>query len=352
MVSIPPHYPFLTRLTLDLWQSGALPNVRDMHIEPEYGRVGRIVYQDGSVRWLRGANVDANRYGASELANDKGHTKFFLQHLGYHTPPGRSFLMPHFAHHVDQYIGRYGKTDHATTDDILSYIDDALGGYPCFLKPHDGAQGKGVYKCYNAADVQAALATYAEQRLKIVLVEADAKWPDYRIVVYGDEMVACYARLPLRIVGDGIATVAQLMQQRDADMTQKGRSARVTLDDDRIRNKLTQTGLMPDDVLAAGQVVALHDVANLSAGGEGIDLTAHIHDHWRELAIQVTRDMGLTLCGVDIACADINDPQAAYHLIELNASPSLSHYAKISDDTMQRVRDFYGRLLNMPRAKT
>ena len=85
----PPHYPFITRVLIELFESGSLPNVASIQIEPVYGYVGRIVYRDGKVRFFRGSSMGVNRLGASEIARDKGYTKFFLEQLGYATPRGQ-----------------------------------------------------------------------------------------------------------------------------------------------------------------------------------------------------------------------------------------------------------------------
>jgi len=81
-LEIKPHYPFVTRILLDLFQSSELPNVREVDIELEYGHAGRIVYQNGSIQMFRAAKLGINSLGASEIANDKGYAKYFLDVLG------------------------------------------------------------------------------------------------------------------------------------------------------------------------------------------------------------------------------------------------------------------------------
>ena len=54
--SVPPqpqaknHYPYITRVLLELFAAGSLPNVVTVQVEPVYGYAGRIVYRDGAVR--------------------------------------------------------------------------------------------------------------------------------------------------------------------------------------------------------------------------------------------------------------------------------------------------------------
>ena len=89
-----PHYPFITKLLIDLFNEGELPNIVSVDVEPTYGYVGRMTYRDGAVRFFRGSSMGINRLGASEVARDKGYTKYFLDRLGYRTPTGRVFLLP------------------------------------------------------------------------------------------------------------------------------------------------------------------------------------------------------------------------------------------------------------------
>src|SRR5262249_13410924 len=85
-LEVKPHYPFVTKTLISLWQCGEPPNVREVTIEPNYGYVSRIVYHDGSVQMVRDTKLGLNSLGASEIAKDKGYTKYFLASLGYHTP--------------------------------------------------------------------------------------------------------------------------------------------------------------------------------------------------------------------------------------------------------------------------
>ncbi|MBC8170224.1 MAG: hypothetical protein H7X77_01070, partial [Anaerolineae bacterium] len=89
-----PHYLYVTRVLLDLYNAGELPNIASLEIEPDYGYVGRIVYQNGSVRLFRGTNLDVNLNGAAEIARDKGYTRYFLHNLGYQVAPGKVFVLP------------------------------------------------------------------------------------------------------------------------------------------------------------------------------------------------------------------------------------------------------------------
>jgi glutathione synthase/RimK-type ligase-like ATP-grasp enzyme len=71
-----------------------------------------------------------------------------------------------------------------------------------------------------------------------------------------------------------------------------------------------------------------------------------MHPTYRKLATDITKQMGLRFCGVDILTrGDITKPCRDYVVIEINASPGLDRYAAHSAKTRKRVEDIYYRLL-------
>lgn len=337
-----PHYPFITKLLIELFNEGNLSNVQQIHIEPVYGYVGRIVYHNGAVRFFRGSSLGINRLGASEVARDKGYTKHFLQSLGYRTPPGKVFLFPRFVELIDRNLGRFGFGGYDHVEAVLAFIDESLG-YPCYLKPNEGSQGRGIECCRTAGEVRAALENFAEQGAFKVIVEKAVPHPDYRVVVMGDEIISCYLRKPLELIGDGTSNIDALFQARQVRFEEQGRDTVLNLIDPRIESSLQRLGWNRDTILDAGQVWRVYDVSNLSVGGDSEDYTETIHPYWRHLCIKITADMGLRICGVDLACESITDAAADYSILEINAAPGLDNYAATGAAQASRVRDLYRR---------
>ncbi len=77
-----------------------------------------------------------------------------------------------------------------------------------------------------------------------------------------------------------------------------------------------------------------------------MDVTETMHESYRRLAINVTADMGLRLCGVDLLCPDIVKPLSREHVVlETNAAPGLDHYASTGKRQMKIVEDLYMQVL-------
>ncbi len=343
-----PYYTYVTRLLIDLYQSGDLPNVRLLDIEPTFGYVGRVEYHDGSVRMFRATNIGINTNGATEISRDKAYTKYFLQKLGYQVTPGRAFEMPHYHDLIKRNLSRYGFSNFSHVNQIESYIE-SIGGYPCFIKPNEESQGKGVYKCHDQADLHDALAEYHQEHYRVILVEKLIPYPDYRVLLFDDELIACYRRHPLTITCDGASSIRLLIEEKQYELKSHGRPVVLKAEDPRIAGKLMRDyGFTLDSIPSRGHQIELYDVSNLSTGGWAEDFTDRIHPYWVQLAATITQQMGLRLCGLDLACADITDPNADYTIIETNAAPGLDNYASMGPAQEAVVRDLYGRIFNEP----
>ncbi len=88
--------------------------------------------------------------------------------------------------------------------------------------------------------------------------------------------------------------------------------------------------------------IFLLDNANLSGGGDSVDVTSSIDSFYKKSAIQITKDMGLRLCGVDIMIDEDGD---GWHVIEINSAPGLDHYAAIGAKQNKIVEDLYLQVL-------
>lgn len=92
-------------------------------------------------------------------------------------------------------------------------------------------------------------------------------------------------------------------------------------DDPRILRNLRRRGLTLKSVPERGVCVYLLDNANLSTGGDSVEVM-EVHPHFRDLAVRLTADMGLRLCGVDLMVeGDIAAVPDRYWVLEINAAP-------------------------------
>jgi D-alanine-D-alanine ligase-like ATP-grasp enzyme len=178
-----------------------------------------------------------------------------------------------------------------------------------------------------------------------MVIEQFQEGNDYRIVVLDDEVISVYQRIPLNVVGDGKSSISELVMQKQDVFTTIGRGESIDLADERIQMILTRKHLTLDSVLPLGEQVSLLDNANLSTGGDSKDFTDEVHKDFKKLAVNITKDMGLRFCGVDVITADITKPINHYSVIEINGAPGLDNYALIGEEQTKRVEDLYVKIL-------
>jgi D-alanine-D-alanine ligase-like ATP-grasp enzyme len=303
-------------------------------IEPEWNVVGQIIFKNGRKRYFRHSTLDLNPVGASDIAKDKDYANFFMKKMGYPTVPGKTFFSKHWA----RTIGSERGVD-------AGYRYACAKGFPVFVKPNSGSQGSGVAKVHTKKEFYRAMGA-AFRSDRVVLVQSPVPGRDYRIVVLDDKIISAYERIPLNVSGNGASTVGQLLVQKQKRFMAAGRDTVINAQDKRTREILLRRGISMRSVVPCGQCVYLLDNANLSTGGDSMDVTGSIHPGFKKIAIQLTRDMGLRMCGVDlIVDGTIAEPPKRYWVLEVNAAPGLDHYVATGKKQQKIVEDMYLEVL-------
>jgi cyanophycin synthetase len=222
-------------------------------------------------------------------------------------------------------------------------------GYPVVVKPFNANHGRGVSThLTDEAAVSAAFAN-ASEHSDSVLVESFIPGLDHRMLVVDGQLVAVARREPGHVVGDGRQTVAELVEQVNAD-PRRGIGHEKVLTrlelDYQAERLLARRGYRPDSVPADGEVVYLRSTGNLSTGGTAIDLTDAVHPDNREMAVRAVLALGLDVAGVDFLTTDI---ARSYHevggaICEVNAAPGFRMHVQPSEG---RARDVAGPVIDM-----
>ena len=303
-------------------------------IEPEWGIVGQITFKNGQRRYFRYSSLDLNPLGASEIAKDKDFANFFMTEMGYPTIPGRTFFSDDWARSI-----------HSRRNIDAAYRYARELGFPVIVKPNSGSQGVGVTLVYNKRQFYRAMG-FIFKRDRVALVQRLVQGRDYRVVVLDDRVISAYERIPLNVIGDGHSTIRRLLNEKQRRFIASSRDTAIKPKDPRMAEKLERQGLSFRSIPKKGERVYLLDNANLSAGGDSVDVTNQIHPDFQTIAMNLTRDMGLRLCGVDLMIdGNISQEPATYHILEINAAPGLDHYAKTGRQQKKIVEDLYLQIL-------
>lgn len=249
---------------------------------------------------------------AVELACDKEGTKNILGNAGVPVPKGT----------VIEYL-----------DELEQAIAD-VGGFPIVIKPLDGNHGRGItININNWSEAESAydLASKAS-KTRSVIVEQFYQGNDHRILVINGKVVAVAERVPAHVVGNGKATIRELIDITNQDPRRGNGHDNVLTKivvDQTSKAVLAKQGYSLDSVLPAQNTAYLRATANLSTGGVAIDRTDEIHAENIWLAQRVAKIIGLDIAGIDIVTSDISRPLRDTNgvIVEVNAAPGFRMHA-------------------------
>jgi len=256
-------------------------------------------------RKIQAAEIDRTGAIAEAIAQDKELTKKLLDAAGVPVPHGRVAL---------------------DADDAWAAALEI--GLPVVIKPKDGNQGKGVTVNITTREQMHAGFVAASAFRDDILVERYLPGNDFRLLVVGGKMVAAARRDPPQVIGDGVKTVGQLVEQVNLDPRRgNGHSTPLTkirFDDIALASLATQ-GYAADSVPPLGRRVILRNNANLSTGGAATDVTDDVHPEVAARAVAAAHMVGLDVCGVDLVCDSVLRPIEEQHggVVEVNAAPGL-----------------------------
>lgn len=214
-------------------------------------------------------------------------------------------------------------------------------GWPVVIKPLDGNHGRGVTTgVSDEAGLRAAF-ELAVRHSRRVIVEQMLQGRDHRFLVIGGRVEAIAERVPASVTGDGVRTVAELVELANQD-PRRGQGhenvmTRIVIDQ-AVTDRLARMGLDLTSVAAEGQTVELRDTANLSTGGSAIDRTEVAHPDNIAIAEQAAAVIGLDVAGIDFLIPDVTRSVRGTGggIVEVNAAPGFRMHLAPSEG---RARD-------------
>jgi cyanophycin synthetase len=256
-------------------------------------------------RRIQAAEIDTTGAVAEQIAQDKQLTKRLLSAAGVPVPDGRP---------VDD------------AEDAWAAMTEI--GSAVVVKPRDGNQGKGV--AVNVVDrdhLEVAYAAATEISSQ-VMIERFIPGNDFRLLVVGNQLVAAARRDPPHVIGDGVRTIRDLVDEINTD-PRRGDGHATALTKIRIDElalaRLAIQGYTADSIPNKGARVILRNNANLSTGGTATDVTDDVHPELAARAVEAAKMVGLDIAGVDIVCESVVRPleQQGGGVVEVNAAPGL-----------------------------
>lgn len=200
-------------------------------------------------------------------------------------------------------------------------------GYPVVLKPRYGNQGRGVV--VNIRDERTLLKEYniLKNTYNELMIEKYIEGDDYRVLLVDYKVVAVSRRVPPEIIGDGLKTVHELIEELNCD-PRRGDDHEKPLTKVKITSELlfylSSKGITLNTVLNKGDSLRIRDNANLSTGGISIDYSDKISKYNCTICERAAKAISLDVCGIDLCSKDLSKPlEEEGIIVEVNAAPGI-----------------------------
>jgi D-alanine-D-alanine ligase-like ATP-grasp enzyme len=153
---------------------------------------------------------------------------------------------------------------------------------------------------------------------RYVSVEKHLSGSVCRATVVGNKLAGFFEAHPPRVIGDGISTISELVEKRNA--RKPGRVSNIVVTDEH-RHFLRRQGISPDSVLEKGRTIDLSHRTGRLFGGETRELLDTVHPKLRDYAERAAKTLNVPLVGFDLIIKNPeSDPDAQeWGIIEANS---------------------------------
>lgn len=194
------------------------------------------------------------------------------------------------------------------------------------LKPTDSTHGKNVFvNVQGRREFKQVYRHIAAEHKGGVLVEEFSDGVEHRCLLVKDKLVAVTRRRPASVLGDGVKTVAELVEEknRDRGVIHKPLEIGPAGEQELARQRHKPTSIPPKGVR-----IYLRRTTNIHTGGDAIDATDDLSDRTVELIEAASRAIpGANVIGLDVLIDECAGDEGV-RFIEMNLAPMISmhHY--------------------------
>jgi D-alanine-D-alanine ligase-like ATP-grasp enzyme len=263
---------------------------------------------------------------AKEITGDKTKTHSLAKLLGIATP--------------DTVIIPYESTDISQAILLLDSHSQLV------VKPHNGHQSKGVFLgIENYSQLENAVKKTVSNEQSAV-VQEQFTGEEVRFSVIDGEVRAALLRQKPHVVGNGIDTVAQLIEKENVD--------RKNISSSMVTYPLLDEKLVDKSLLASSNIPAKNERLELNTatmirnGASVYNVLPIIHRDYIHVAERLARHIPARVVCVDLMISDYKQPSDAhsYRLIEMNLGMSLPLCYSCRDASHFRiVEDYLGPII-------
>lgn len=254
------------------------------------------------------AETDRTSAIAEGISRNKDLTKQLLTSCGVPVPEGRIVESP---------------------EDAWDAAEDI--GVPVVVKPTDANHARGVStELMTRAEVEAGY-HLADAEGSEVLVERFVRGNEHRLLVVGGKLAAAARGETVSVLGDGVATVRELIDHQVNSDPRRGEEEEFPLDvllvdkNPAVKFEIERQGYTADSVLPKDVSIIVQRNGNVA-----FDVTDIVHPEVAAAVSLAARVVGLDIAGIDLVAEDISKPlgEQGGAIVEVNAGPGLLMHLK------------------------
>lgn len=255
----------------------------------------------GGVRDMKTSLVSSVAVGVSAR---KHIAKQLFTAAGIRTPRGESFLPTEFEDAAQLFLEQ----------------ED-----PVVVKPASAAAGSGVSVGISSESDFTEAWDVAKSALASggrILVEELVHGIDVRAFVVDRKTVGAATRVPPFVVGDGIASISELIEESDRQRKRHKYLGRMPIVPS--VPTLIEQGFTMGSVPPAGEVVIVNMTVNMHQGGTNMDVTDQLCPELKDLAVRAADAIpGLNIGGIDLMVYNLQTAEGAA-VLEVNTAANIS----------------------------
>jgi cyanophycin synthetase len=185
-----------------------------------------------------------------------------------------------------------------------------------------------------------------------LIIEHEVEGRNYRLLFLDGVLLDALTRFPPTVVGDGTASVADLVRRENLQRVELGSSRAQTslsIDSDMLLT-LRREGLTLDSVPSKDRVVVVKHVVNDNAAHQNEQVRDGLAPAIVGTARNAAAAIGVRLAGVDIITGDPSRPleETGGVVLEVNTTPGLYHHYRRSGEPAAVAVPILAALLGVP----
>jgi D-alanine-D-alanine ligase-like ATP-grasp enzyme len=212
---------------------------------------------------------------------------------------------------------------------------------PIIVKPRLGSRGRHtVTHIYTLEDFKRAFSITRKLGL-FVIVEEHLTGSVYRATMIDGKLAGVLAGDPPRVTGDGIRTIQELIQVKNANRHERVGEYKIT---ELTHIFLARQGLSLESVLEIGRTIDLTEKIGLSYGGNAREVTPSVHPKLRAELERAARVVNDPIIGFDFITPDVSQDPGSVHwgIIECNALPFINlHHDPLEGEPVNAAGIFW-----------